>query len=274
MSANTDTPVLLEARGGILLITLNLPDKHNMLTPELIVRLNRALDQYSADDSLRVAILTGAGQQAFCAGGDLGRTLPLLTGARQPQDDWEQQIADDRELSARITGKGLALDKPIIAAVNGHCLAGGLEMLLGTDIRLSVAGASFGLPEVKLGLMPFAGALVRLPQQIGYANAMEMLLTGAPIGAERALQIGLINRIVESDDALLPEAFKLAEQIAANAPLAIKTVKATVQQCLGVDQASAFEIERINKEQVLASEDAREGTAAFIEKRPPHFTGY
>lgn len=272
MSDASTSPVLFEQQGAVAIITLNDPPRRNPLSPEAIVRLHDALLRFREDATLRVAIVTGAGDNAFCAGGDLGKTLPLLTGARVPEDQWDDALVKDKTLAAKIALKGLDVNKPIIAAVNGYCLAGGMEMLLGTDIRLAVPRAKFGLPEPKVGLMPFAGALVRLPQQVGYANAMQMLLTGDAIDAEEALRIGLINRIVEPGD-LLPEALKLADRIAANAPLAIEVIKQTAVQCQGVDQATAFAIEAENKERVLQSADAREGTRAFMEKRPPAFTG-
>ena len=272
MSAAPTPPVLVEHDGDIAVITLNQPAKHNPLSPEVIVRLHAALMQVRDDASIRVAVLTGAGDKAFCAGGDLGRTLPLLTGARLPEDDWDRALVADRTLAEQIALKGLTINKPLIAAVNGHCLAGGMEMLLGTDIRLAVAHATFGLPEPKVGLMPFAGALVRLPQQVGYANAMQMMLTGDAISAEEALRIGLINQIVEPQS-LLDEALSVARKIAANAPLAVQMIKQTAVQCQGQTQAQAFEIESQNKDRVLQSADAREGTLAFMEKRQPDFKG-
>ena len=165
-----------------------------------------------------------------------------------------------------------ALHKPVIAAVNGACLAAGFELLLGTDIRIAADHASFGLPAVQRALIPFAGSLVRLPRQIALAHAMEILLTGRPVSAQRALQIGLLNHVLPAAE-LMPRALEIALQIAGNGPLAVQRVKQTVLAVSGQPLETGFRLEDASKRAVLASADAREGPRAFMEKRAPHFLG-
>ncbi|MDO5529618.1 MAG: enoyl-CoA hydratase-related protein, partial [Paracoccus sp. (in: a-proteobacteria)] len=162
--------------------------------------------------------------------------------------------------------------KPVIAAVNGACLAGGLELLLGTDIRIAAPHARFGLPEPRHGLIPFAGALSRLPKQIPPVVAAELLLTGDPIGAERAQQIGLVNHLAAPGD-LMETARRIAGRIAANGPLAVAEITASLRAASPASEAAAAEAERAAMERVMASADAAEGPRAFIEKRAPRFTG-
>jgi enoyl-CoA hydratase len=164
---------LAGSHAGIAVLTFNRPERRNAFTPELMVRLAEAWVDFRDDDALRVAILTGAGQDAFSAGGDLGRLLPLLTGARQPDDDWDRRFMAD---SARIMGTALLrpfeLYKPIVAAINGFALAGGSEILQATDLRIASTKAAFGLSEVQRGLVPGGGSMVRLPRQMPWCKAM------------------------------------------------------------------------------------------------------
>jgi len=265
-------PILYEIDGAVATITLNAPRTRNALTPEMLCRLADALQAYAADDALRALVLTGAGDLAFCAGGDLGRTLPLLTGDRAPQDEWDRRLLSDPGVLAASGLRDWPLAKPVIAAVNGACMAAGFELLLGTDIRLAVETASFALPEVRRGVLPFAGSMARLPRQIPQCHAMEILLTGAPFDAAHALRIGLVNRLVKADE-LLPSARTLAVAIAANAPVAVRTVKQTVIATSGLPLPESFALEDQAKAIVLATQDAREGPRAFMEKRAPLFRG-
>lgn len=265
-------PVLYEKDGPIAVITLNRPAGRNALTPEMLCRLADAFVDFRDDAQLRVVILTGAGDLAFCAGGDLGSTLPLMTGARAPADDWDRRLLDEPQVMAASSLRDFPLHKPVIAAVNGACLAAGFELLLGTDIRIAADHSLFGLPEVQRALIPFAGSLARLPRQIAQAHAMEILLTGRPVDAQRALQIGLVNHVLPASE-VLPKALELARQIAGNGPLAVQQVKQTVFAASGQPLAIGFELEDDSKRRVLASRDAREGPLAFMEKRPPRFTG-
>ena len=266
-----EPPLLFERRGAVALITLNRPARRNALSPELVCRLADAFDTLATDPALRVAVLTGAGAQAFCSGGDLELTLPLLSGARTPQDDWDRRLLSGPETLARSTLKG-EIGKPVIAAINGTCLAGGFEMMLGTDIRLAADHATFGLPEAQRGLIPFAGALVRLPRQVPQALAMEWLLTGEAFDTEAARGAGLVNRVLPAAD-VLPAALDMADRIAANGPLAIAEIKKTTAFASGRPLDDGFVQEARSMATVMASEDAREGPAAFMERRPPRYRG-
>ncbi len=265
-------PLLIAREGAVAVLTLNRPAARNALSPELACRLADAIEEAADDPSIRAVILTGAGTQAFCSGGDLGLSLPLLSGARAPADDWDRRFLADAGVNDRLASRGVEMNKPVIAAVNGACMAGGMEMLLGTDIRLAVPQARFALPEAARGVIPFAGALARLPRQIPYALAMEMLLTGAALDAEAALRAGLIGQIVEPG-ALMPTAMALAQRIAANAPVAVQEIKRVVIAASGRPLAEGFALEDTAKARVMATEDAREGPRAFMEKRPAVYRG-
>jgi len=266
-------PVRME-RGddGVATITLDAPATRNALTPQMLCLLADAVKAFAQSDDLRVAIITGSGHRAFCAGGDLGRTLPLLSGARSPEDAWDRRLLEDPEVLAASGLRGFALHKPVIAAVNGACLAAGFELMLGTDIRLCAEHATFGLPEVTRALIPFAGSIVRLPRQIPQCLAMELMLTGEPITAARAHAAGLVNRILPAE-ALMPEARRVAQVIARNGPLAVQAVKRTAMAASGVPLAHGLRLEDEANAAVMASEDAREGPRAFMEKRPPSYRG-
>lgn len=265
-------PLLYEKSGAIATFTLNRPAARNALTPELVCRFADALRDFAADPELRVGILTGAGDKAFCAGGDLATMLPLISGDRPAADAWDLRVLHEPFVMAASSLRDFALDKPLIAAINGACLAGGMEMLLGTDIRIAAEHAQFGLPEVRRGVIPFAGSLVRLTRQIPHALAMEFLLTGEPVDAAQAQRLGLINHVVPADE-VLPRALALAQRIAANGPLAVQAVKRTVRATSGLALDEGYAIENEAKRLVMASEDAREGPRAFMEKRPARFTG-
>lgn len=265
-------PLLFERDGAVAVLTFNRPARRNAISPEVACRLADAMSEIAADDALRAVILTGAGTQAFCAGGDLDLSLPLLSGARLPEDEWDRRFLGDPEVHARTALRNFALHKPIVAAVNGPCMAGGMEILLATDIRLAVPTASFALPEAARGVIPFAGALARLPRQIPYAVAMEMLVANRPLDAESALRHGLVNRIVPPEG-LMDAAFEVAHRIAAHAPVSVQRIKQTVTEAMGRPLAAGFALEDRAKAEVMATEDAREGPRAFIEKRPPVYRG-
>lgn len=261
-----------DIQGEVLTITLNRPEVRNSLDPELLCRLVDALDAFEADAQLRVAILTGAGTQAFCAGGDLGKTLPLFTGDRQPEDEWDRRALDDPRVRTIAPLREQPLSKPVIAAVNGVCMAAGAEMLLGTDVRIAASHAKFAWPEARHALIPFAGSLARLPRQISYAQAMELLLTGDTIDAEQALRLGIVNHVAPAEQ-LMPRAKQIAQRIAANGPLAVREIKRVIAQSSGLPLEEAFGLEDDGYRKVVASEDAREGPRAFMQKRAPVFHG-
>jgi enoyl-CoA hydratase len=250
--------LLYEKRDHVAVVTLNRPEAMNALTREMLTALDAVFEDFAGDPELWVAILTGAGERAFSSGMDLKEAIPLLTAGDQMgyEDHTKRQFSD--------------IFKPIIAAVNGHCIAGGLEMLQGTDLRIAAEHATFGLGEVRWGIIPTGGSHIRLPRQIPWAVAMELLLTGEPIDARRAYEIGLVNRVVPSER-LLPEALELAGKICRNGPLAVRTAKEIAVRALG--QEPGFVLEKALGARVFESEDAREGPRAFVEKRKPRFTG-
>ncbi len=273
MTQESLAPHLLEEkRGHVFLLTMNRPASRNAISPEMACRLSDALERFGSDDNLRVLVLTGAGDKAFCSGGDLGLMLPLLTGARVPDTDWDHRLLADQSIMDRAALRHVQIDKPIISAINGVCMAGGMETMLATDIRIASETAIFGLPEAKLGLIPFAGSLVRLPRQLPQAIAMEMLLTGDSIDVNRAQVLGLVNQVVPQCD-VLPMALKMAEKIARNGPVAIQQIIKTVRLASGASLEDGFTLEDEAKSIVMQTDDAREGPKAFMEKRVARFVG-
>ena len=262
----------LDTEDAVLTITFDAPQRRNALTPEMLCRLADAFWAFENDETLRVAIVTGAGDQAFCAGGDLARTLPLMTGERAPEDGWDRRLLDDPRVLAASGLREWVPSKPVIAAVNGVCMAAGFELLLGTDIRIAAAHARFALPEVQRALLPFAGSMARLPRQVPLASAMQLMLTGEPIDATEAHRIGLVGEVLPAAD-VMPRARRIAARIAANGPVAVRAVKRTAVAASGQPLAAAYAMEDAAKQQVLASDDAREGPRAFMEKRAPVWRG-
>ena len=247
-----------EKRGHIAIMTINRPKAMNAFTKEMLSAMDAAFEDFDKDDNLWVAIFTGTGDRAFCAGMDLQEAIPLINaGDEMGYEDHTKRPFSD-------------VFKPIITAVNGFCIAGGMEFMQGTDIRIAVEHATFGLGEVRFGLIPTGGTHVRLPRQIPWAVAMELLLTGENIDAKRAYDIGLINKIVPKED-LLDEAIKLAEKICLNGPLAVRTAKEIAVRQAGLE--SGFVLEKALGARVFGSHDAIEGPKAFMEKRKPDFKG-
>ncbi|HEV7887646.1 MAG TPA: enoyl-CoA hydratase-related protein [Acidimicrobiales bacterium] len=256
-------PVRYEARDRIAVVTLDRPEAMNALDPPMLFGLAEAWDAAEEDDDVWVVVITGAGDQAFCSGADLKSTIPAATGAGpEPAERFPNM--------ARTLLRGRFYPKPIVAAVNGHCIAGGLEMLLATDLRYAAPNATFALQEVRWGLFPLAGSTVRLPRQVPYCRAMELLLVGDRVDAAAALQMGLVNEVV--DDAL-GRALEVAARITENGPFAVRKIKESVVRGLGLPMEQAYAEELRLGAEVFASEDAVEGPRAFVEKRPPNFTG-
>jgi enoyl-CoA hydratase len=264
--------LVFEKRDHVAYLTFNRPEAHNAINPEVMVRMAEAWQEVERNDAIRAAIITGAGTKAFSAGADLGRLIPLFTGARQPEDEWDRKLADNSALASIALMRGFSVSKPIVAAVNGFCIAGGMELLQGTDLRVASETASFGLQEVKWGLIPFGGSLARLQRQVPYCKAMEILLTGDRIDAAEAYRLGLVNYVVAPEN-VMAKAEQLARTIAENGPLAVRAIKEAVERCSGRPFAEAFKIEDELGRQVMRSEDAREGPRAFMEKRKPRFLG-
>ena len=265
--------LLVDKYNGIMIITLNRPQARNAFSPELLVNLSAAWHEYRDDKSLRVAILTGAGDIAFSAGGDLKILMPLFTGARQPETELEKQfMADLGNIMGAALLRPFELNKPVIAVINGHALAGGSEILQSTDIRIASSNATFGLTEVQRGLVPGGGSMVRLARQIPYCKAMQILLTCGSLSAEEAYRIGYINEIV-APERLMPRAYEFAERLAKNAPLALQACKETVLRTSGMELNEAYALEHELSQPVVMSKDAREGPRAFAEKREPNYSG-
>jgi enoyl-CoA hydratase len=249
----------------VVTITINRPEAHNSLYMEHFRDLAHAWAEFRDDDAAWVAVITGVGG-AFCTGADLKRFIPELTGDLPQPDGWDALDAVHAVLHR------FPLYKPIVAAVNGVCVAGGMEMLGSTDIRVAVPEARFAVMEPKRGLFAGGGTTVRLPRQIPFPLAMELLLTADMIDAERALAMGLLNRVVPAAE-LMAAAYDYAERIAANAPLAVFATKQSAVEGLALDLEAAFANESRHSDRVFATEDAKEGPRAFAEKRPPNWSG-
>jgi enoyl-CoA hydratase len=257
---------------GVMILTMNRPEARNALSPQMLLKLCDAWHEFADTKELRVAILTGAGDEDFCAGGDLKLTMPLMTGARQPEDEWDHALLESPRKFTDGILRGYDIYKPIIAAVNGNALGGGTEMMNACDLRVASENAVFGTPEVKVGLIPGGGSITRLPRQIPYAKMMEMLMVGRPFSAQECLDMGLINYVVPQAE-LLPKALWLAELLAANGPLAVSKVKEGVIRSSGLSLEEGLRIENEVSAAVMSSKDAREGPRAFKEKRKPNFVG-
>jgi enoyl-CoA hydratase len=252
-----EPPVLVAARDGVLEITLNRPEARNAVNAAVAEGVAAALDRLDSEAELRVGILTGAGP-SFCAGMDL---KAFVAG--------ERPYAEGRGFA------GIAErppEKPIVAAIEGYAVAGGFEVALACDLIVAARDARVGIPEVKRGLVAAAGALLRLPKRIPYHLAMELALTGDPMSAERAHEIGIVNRRAEPGGAL-EAARELAAAIVANGPLATAASKRIIVESADWPDAEAFERQRAISGPVFASEDAREGATAFAEKRAPAWRG-
>lgn len=267
----SDPAVILERAGRILTITLNRPAKRNAFNAEVLCLLCDAWDLLDADDELRVAVMTGA-EGNFSAGADLDRLVGALTSGKPAEDEYEERIRQDFSLIYKGFLKDHYVRKPIIAAVEGYCYAGGMEILQAFDIRVAGENAQLAISEVQRGLFPMSASTVRLPRQIPYTVAMDMLLIGDPISGRRAYEIGLVGH-VSADGMALAKAHELAEKVAANGPLAVRNIKASVMSALDLREEDAFQRELELGMEVMASKDAKEGPRAFLEKRPPSFTG-
>jgi enoyl-CoA hydratase/carnithine racemase len=252
-------PVEYKKEGKIAIIMLNRPEAHNALNPETYTALSEALLDFKADESLWVGILTGAGSKAFCAGADIKEMLPRLINTDGKR--WEEPPTILR---------GLELWKPMVAAVNGVALGGGLELCLACDIRIAAENATFAVPEVTLGLIPAWGGTQRLPRLIVGAKAAEMLFTGRPIDAQEAYRIGLINKVVPQAE-LMATAMQMAELLCKPGPLAVRAAKQAMIQGTSMSLSEGLKLERELSDYVTGTEDFIEGTRAFTERRKPEF---
>ncbi|UDY22214.1 crotonase/enoyl-CoA hydratase family protein [Nocardioides sp. Kera G14] len=250
---------LVEQDGHKLVVTMNRPERRNALSQEMLRIMESAWDRVNDDPEIRVCILTGAGG-AFCAGMDL-----------QSLDS--NGVGDDYDASViKALLKGFRLTKPLIAAVEGPAIAGGTEILQGTDIRVAGESARFGVAEARWSLYPLGGSAVRLPRQIPYTVAAELLLTGRTLKAPEAKELGLIGHVVPDGQAL-EKAHELADMVAANGPLAVQAILKTMRDSEGKHEDECWKADAAVGLGVFASQDAKEGPRAFLEKRAPSFTG-
>ena len=256
-------PVLWEVRGHVLVLTIDRPEALNAIDPETHKELVDAWTRYRDDDHLRVAVLTGTGDRAFSAGVDLKRMGDMYAGAAdRRRERW------NREPGIGGITRNLDPGKPIIAAVNGYCLGGGLELALACDIRVASENATFGLPETKWAIIPGQGGSQRLSRVVPPNIALEMILTGAPIDAHRAYEIGLVNRVVPLPQ-LLPESMGIAETIARQPPRAVRHAREAILRGLDLPLEQALRLEQDLADPLRDSEENREARASFAEKRPP-----
>jgi len=247
---------------GIALVRLNRPERLNAMDAEHYEALSRAWCTVRDDPAIRVAIVTGAGERSFTTGADI---KSFLTAPAQLSQMWLTQ-------KDPLLNRGLEVWKPVIAAINGYCLGGGMTLMLATDIRLAAPHATFSLAEVKRGVIPGNGGTQRVLQQLPYPIAMELLLTGDPIDAPTAQRWGLINQIVPKEE-LMPAAYGYARRIAVNAPLAVQAAKELAVRSRDTDLATGLRMEAVVNRMLMMTDDAREGPAAFAAKRPPDFKG-
>ena len=264
--------LLVEKRDGIAYVTLNRPDKRNAFSPEMLVRLCDAWVDIAKDTAVRVVLLTGAGDKAFSSGGDMGSVIPLMMRTRKPVGEWEERFAADRKQLGAAILRNATFYKPIVVAINGHAHGGGAEFLLSTDVRIMSSEATIALTEVRRGLIAGGGSLARLGRQIPWAHAMELALVGEPITAQHALAIGLVNRVVPPRD-VVRVAEEFARKISLGAPIALLKSKEAMVRSNGRPLEDAFAIESQCTKENAATDDAKEGPRAFMEKRPPVFTG-
>jgi enoyl-CoA hydratase len=262
-ASGTEPPhALIERRGHVLIVTMNRPAARNALTGPMMALMRQAWDQVDSDPGIRVCVLTGAGG-AFCAGADLKAMTRSHPGVTFKNSDVDLSVIEPLL-------KGRRLTKPLIAAVEGPAIAGGTEILQATDIRVAGQSARFGVSEARWGLFPLGGSAVRLPRQVPYTVAADLLLTGRHITAAQAREIGLIGHVVPDGQAL-DKALEIADMIAANGPVAVRAILRTIRETEGMAENDAFTVEARIGMAVFASEDAKEGPRAFTEKRRPEF---
>ena len=255
---------LVEQVGHTLVVTMNRPEKRNALSGEMLAIMSDAWDRVNGDDDVRVCILTGAGG-AFCAGADLSAMTETHPSERFDDGSFDPSVI-------KSLHKGFRLTKPLTAAVEGPAIAGGTEILQATDIRVAGESARFGVSEVRWGLYPLGGSAVRLPRQIPYTVAADLLLTGRHVKAPEAKELGLIGHVVP-DGTALEKAHEIADAISANGPLAVQAVLRTIRDSEGLHEDDCWKADAQVGAAVFASEDAKEGPKAFTEKRKPEFRG-
>ena len=253
MGGNGESAVLTERRGRVLVITLNRPEAMNAINGALSEGLRSAVQELDSDSGLTAGVVTGAGK-GFCSGMDL------------------KAFSRGEDIGPMLEFVQNGATKPLVGAIEGFALAGGLELALSCDLLVAARGAKLGIPEVGVGLFAAGAGLFRLPGRVGYGTAMEMAITGDPITAEEAADHGLVSRLTEPGEAL-GAALVLAERIARNAPLAVAASKQLIRATQGATEEELWKIQRPHMATVWKSDDAKEGPRAFAEKRPPEWTG-
>ena len=256
-------PVLFDQHDGVATVTLNRPEVLNAIDPAMRAELGTLWREIALDDGIRCVVLTGAGDKAFCAGSDLKNTPP-------PAESFAH-LSFSGQGQASMTA-GMDMDKPIICAINGHALGGGLELALACDIRLASTAAQFALPEVRLGTIAGAGGTQRLPRLVGHSDAMRVLLTGDRFDAAEALRMGLVSEVLEPAE-LMPAALAIARRIAQNAPLSVRAIKRLVRAGADLPLDKAMQMEYYAYGLLRDTEDRIEGRRAFQEKRAPVYRG-
>jgi enoyl-CoA hydratase len=258
----TPEQLLVERSGAVAVVTVNRPKVLNALNAATVAELRQVVDALTADDAIRAVVLTGAGDRAFIAGADIAELATLSPVSAQALARRGQALCDALE----------RMGKPVIAAVNGYALGGGCEIAMACTVRLAADTARIGQPEIGLGLLPGYGGTQRLPRLVGSGRALELMLTGDPIAASEAWRIGLVNRVVAPGD-LAAEARALADRLASQAPVAVRAILDAVREGTQMSLAGGCEQEAALFGVAAATDDWREGTRAFLEKRRPTFTG-
>jgi enoyl-CoA hydratase len=259
--------LLTERRNDVLILTFNRPEKRNALSGEMLQLLGRALDQAAGDEALRAVILTGAGDKSFSSGIDLGLLFEHLSSTLS-SGKFRRMQRDHQGLICRLE----ELDLPTVAAIEGFCVGGGLEVALGCDLRVSSTEAKFGLPEARIGMLPDLGGTSRLPRLVGPTIAKEWIFTGRLYPASRALELGLINEMTAPGRAL-ERALALAQEMSASGPLAIAWAKRVIDGGLSMALRDSLALEQDAMTEIFPSDDLKEGVAAFLEKREAKFKG-
>lgn len=244
---------------GVALVTIDRPDKLNALTLDMYDQLSDAFGRARDDDRVGVVVLTGAGDRAFCVGADLHESIPALAEGRFDISRWDGAHQ-----------KHTSLFKPVIAAVNGMCLGGGLELMLSTDLRICSEDARFSLPECGVGVIPAGGTLTRLVRQVPYAFAMELMMLGDQIDARDARRFGIVNRVVPRGE-VMDAAMATAQRLLTRSGTALELIKSSVLQLSDMPTEAAFHAEALYGQKAFTSADAKEGLAAFAERRPADF---